>query len=116
MRHILLIALLFSTSMVFAQKTKKITNNIKTTKILKVIKVREIIKHNNEKDCWIVIGKKVYDITNYIKKHPAPPAMLIKYCGKDGSKAFKSKDIGKDHNPQSYKLLEMMVVGKLKAK
>ena len=80
---------------------------------LKKIAVKEVIKHNSEKSCWMVIDKKVYDITSYITKHPTPPQILIKYCGKDGSKGYKTKGLGRPHSKEANKMLEKYLIGEL---
>lgn len=30
----------------------------------------EIKKHTEQEDCWIVVNKKVFDVTSFLKKHP----------------------------------------------
>ena len=38
---------------------------------------QEIKKHNNHNDCWIVIDHFVYDITQWIQKHPGGNVLTI---------------------------------------
>jgi FKBP-type peptidyl-prolyl cis-trans isomerase/predicted heme/steroid binding protein len=52
----------------------------------------EIAKHSTEGDCWVVISGKVYDLSNYFPMHPGGVGSILKYCGKDGSTGFASKD------------------------
>lgn len=49
----------------------------------------EIKKHKVHTDCWIVIAGKVYDITQFLDKHPGGAGILLKYAGKDASSLFK---------------------------
>jgi cytochrome b involved in lipid metabolism len=44
----------------------------------------EVSKHNKKKDCWIVIEGKVYDITNYVERHPGGD-IILKSAGNDGT-------------------------------
>ncbi|OMJ95512.1 hypothetical protein SteCoe_1110 [Stentor coeruleus] len=58
-------------------------NNTETKEIL----WSEIEIHKKRNDCWIVLNKKVYDITDYIKKHPGGD-VILKSAGKDGTLLF----------------------------
>ena len=30
----------------------------------------EIAKHNNDKDCWVIIHGRAYDVTEFMPEHP----------------------------------------------
>lgn len=36
----------------------------------------DLKRHNNDRDCWIAVHSKVYDITNYLDSHPGGSASL----------------------------------------
>ena len=48
----------------------------------------EVAKHNKINDAWIVIRGKVYDITNWIPKHPGG-IVIMKGVGKDATELFE---------------------------
>lgn len=48
----------------------------------------EIKKHNTRKDCWVVIHGKAYDVTGFLNEHPGGAGIILKYAGKDATKAF----------------------------
>ena len=50
----------------------------------------EVAKHNNEDDCWTIIDGNVYDITEYIPRHPGGREIL-QACGSDGSTLFNTR-------------------------
>lgn len=52
------------------------------------ISVKEILSHNKETDCWIVINGKIWDITHFAPEHPGGPGIIYKYAGRDASQAY----------------------------
>ncbi|KAI1385414.1 uncharacterized protein F4822DRAFT_343803 [Hypoxylon trugodes] len=50
----------------------------------------EVAKHNTTSSCWIVINRKVYDVTSYLDQHPGGAAILIKQSGKDATPQFRT--------------------------
>lgn len=48
----------------------------------------EVGKHNNDKDLWVVLYDKAYDLTEFAEDHPGGAGIIHKYAGKDGTKAF----------------------------
>jgi len=77
--------------------------------------IDEVAKHNSENDCWLLIGNKVYDVTSYLTSHPGGKPIIVKYCGKDGTAGFSSKDKVKavDHSKMAHDLLGQYLVGEL---
>ena len=51
----------------------------------------EIKKHNNLKECWIIIDDKVYDVTDF-DDHPGGFDLLMDYAGTDATLGFYGKD------------------------
>lgn len=41
----------------------------------------EIVKHDHPGDCWIVIHNKIYDLSNFVNKHPGYIIFNIKISG-----------------------------------
>jgi cytochrome b involved in lipid metabolism len=60
-------------------------------KELRKYSLEEVSKHNHEKDCWIIVDGKVYDVTEYIFQHPGGDS-IMNNAGKDSSVGF--------HGPQ----------------
>lgn len=55
------------------------------------ISVDEFIKHKTPEDIWIAIDKKVYDLSNFVANHPGGASAIMKYAGKDATKAFRGQ-------------------------
>lgn len=98
MKKLFWTALLFSAPFVSAEPT---------------FSMKEVGKHGTATDCWIVISGSVYDITAYIDKHPSSKTILAKYCGKDGTEGWKTKDMGKSHSRAAERLLKRFLKGSL---
>jgi cytochrome b involved in lipid metabolism len=75
----------------------------------------EIAKHNTEKSCWMQINNGVYDVTKYLKEHPAPYKVLLKHCGKDATKDFETMGgIGEKHSKKALNALALFNIGMIK--
>lgn len=48
----------------------------------------EVANHNSKTDCWVIIHDKAYDVTDFLNEHPGGSAIILKYAGKDATKAF----------------------------
>lgn len=71
----------------------------------------EIARHDRPDDCWIVVRGKVHDVTAYIPSHPAPRRTITDHCGTDSTTAFETKDRGRAHSDDAWKLLEAYLIG-----
>lgn len=50
----------------------------------------EVRKHTKENDKWIVIEEKVYDVSQFARRHPGGSRIIGHYAGQDASEAFKA--------------------------
>ncbi|XP_052814763.1 acyl-CoA 6-desaturase-like [Mya arenaria] len=62
----------------------------------KVIPWSEIETHNNRNDSWVVILGRVYNVTNFMKKHPGGARLLGSYAGQDATDVWTGMHNDKD--------------------
>lgn len=77
--------------------------------------LKEVAVHNSEKDCWMAIEGKVYNVTEFIPKHPGGKA-IIGGCGKDATTLFNERPTNNKgpHPAQARELLNGFYIGDLK--
>ena len=71
----------------------------------------QVAQHGSTSDCWTSIDGQVYDVTEWITRHPGGSGVISALCGTDGSPAFEAEHGGQDE-PQ--RLLEEYRVGPLR--
>ncbi|EIE26236.1 hypothetical protein COCSUDRAFT_83611 [Coccomyxa subellipsoidea C-169] len=68
----------------------------------------EVAAHNSQKDCWIVVKGKVYDVSSYVEEHPGGLAIL-KNAGGDATEGFH----GPQHPPRVFDIIDDFLIGEL---
>ncbi|KAH6759701.1 cytochrome B5 isoform B [Perilla frutescens var. hirtella] len=75
----------------------------------KVFTLAEVSEHNSDKDCWIVIAGKVYNVTKFLEDHPGGDDVIISSTGKDATDDFE--DVG--HSASAKAMMEEFYVGEI---
>ncbi|XP_049747715.1 fatty acid desaturase 2-like protein FADS2B [Elephas maximus indicus] len=65
-------------------------------KSLKMYSWQEIQKHNQQTDQWLVINRKVYDVTSWAHRHPGGQQVLNHHAGEDATDAFRAMHLDLD--------------------
>ncbi|KAG8371735.1 hypothetical protein BUALT_Bualt13G0119000 [Buddleja alternifolia] len=73
----------------------------------KMFSLAEVSEHNTNKDCWLLIDGKVYDVTKFLEDHPGGDEVLVTATGKDATDDFE--DVG--HSTSAKAMLEEFYVG-----
>merc|ERR1712004_489833 len=48
----------------------------------------DVSKHNTDKDCWVIVGDEVYDVTKFLPDHPGGKKAIMLNAGKDATEEF----------------------------
>jgi uncharacterized membrane protein len=56
----------------------------------------DVKNHSDAKSCWSIINGNVYDLTEWIAKHPGGEGTIKALCGIDGSAMFDSQHGGEN--------------------
>jgi|Transcript_55043 predicted heme/steroid binding protein len=49
---------------------------------------QEIARHNTREDCWLVAHGRVYDVTEFVSRHPAGEFAIVRHAGTDSTSDF----------------------------
>jgi cytochrome b involved in lipid metabolism len=79
----------------------------------KLVTMAEVARHARSEDCWMVIDTQVYDLTAYLPEHPSKPSIILPWCGKEASEAYKTKTKGRPHSEQADQALTDYAIGRV---
>ena len=82
-------------------------------KVGQPIPLTELARHATETDCWMAINGSVYDLTPYLPDHPSRPSVILPWCGKEATEAYRTKTKGRPHSPEADQLLPTYRIGVL---
>jgi len=77
---------------------------------LPTIPTADVAAHNDEKSCYVTIGTKVYDVTDFLDGHPGGGELILEYGGKDITKILKD-EISHAHSDSAYEILDECLIG-----
>ncbi|KAH7155029.1 hypothetical protein B0J13DRAFT_672130 [Dactylonectria estremocensis] len=70
----------------------------------------QVESHNSKKSCYVTIGTKVYDVTDFAQDHPGGADLVYDYAGKDIDDILKDP-ISHSHSEVAYDILDDSIVG-----
>ena len=70
----------------------------------------DVQSRNTEKSCYVTIGTKVYDITDFLDDHPGGGDLILEYGGKDVTQIM-ADEISHTHSEAAYEILEEHLIG-----
>lgn len=81
--------------------------------VTRPIPLSEVALHASEADCWMAIAGSIYDLTAYLPEHPSKPSIVLPWCGKEASEAYRTKTKGRPHSSEADQLLSSYRIGVL---
>lgn len=73
--------------------------------------LEDVEKHDSEKDCWIILDNKVYDVTSVLDWHPGGKSAIMTYAGKATAQA--TSDYDAIHDSYARQKTQELLIGKL---
>lgn len=70
----------------------------------------EVESHASAASCYVTIGSKVYDVTDFVQDHPGGGDLLLEYAGKDVEEILKDPT-SHPHSEAAYDVLDESLVG-----
>jgi len=77
---------------------------------LPTISDSDLQKHSTAASCYVTIGAKVFDVTDFLGDHPGGEDLILKYGGKDVTRIMEDQ-ISHQHSEAAYEILDDYLVG-----
>lgn len=82
-----------------------------TEAVNEVFSAEEVAEHATPEDCWMIIEDVVYDFSDYIPTHPAPPDVMAPWCGREATEGMRTKGYGNDHSDRAWEMMSEYRIG-----
>lgn len=100
-----------------SSNSQVLNNNVTTGTVGSLtLDFAEVSKHNTSSDCWMIVNGKIYNLTKFASSHSGGANTIIPYCGKDGTRAYDTKDGRGPHASGDVNILSNYYVGDLNQK
>ncbi|TVY76165.1 Ceramide very long chain fatty acid hydroxylase SCS7 [Lachnellula suecica] len=70
----------------------------------------EVAAHNNAESCFVTMGTRVFDVTDFVDSHPGGGELVLEYGGKDVTDILKD-EVSHTHSEAAYEVMEDSFVG-----
>ena len=77
--------------------------------------LEQLAEHDLASDCWMAIEGGIYNVTEYLSRHPTDDDVITEWCGREATEAMrtKGKSEGRDHSKRAWRMLERYRIGSL---
>lgn len=77
----------------------------------RIISSAELARHALPGNCWMAIRGSAYDLSAYLPEHPSRPDVVLPWCGKEATEAYRTKGKERPHSPYADELLVKYRIG-----
>jgi 4-hydroxysphinganine ceramide fatty acyl 2-hydroxylase len=80
---------------------------------LPTIPSAEIANHGTAKSCYVTVGNKVYDVTDFLSDHPGGADLILEHIRDEGHdvEAIMQDEVSHTHTEAAYEILEEHLIG-----
>ncbi len=75
--------------------------------------MEEVREHDHAGSCWKVIEGVVYDLTDYLPRHPTDEEAFVRWCGREATEAWRDTGDGRPHSARAESMLRGYRIGTL---
>lgn len=72
----------------------------------------DLAAHKSKGSCYVTIGNKVYDITEFLPDHPGGEDFILDHAGKEIGKILED-EVSHKHSEAAYEILDEYLIGHL---
>lgn len=73
--------------------------------------LEQVARHATADDCWMAIEGGVYRLTDYLPRHPTASDVITEWCGREATRAMRTKGKSRDHSERAWRMLERYRIG-----
>lgn len=77
---------------------------------LPIILSNDVASRNTTQSCYVTLGAKVYDVTDFLGDHPGGEDLVLEYGGKDVTEIM-GDEISHTHSEAAYEMLDDYLIG-----
>lgn len=70
----------------------------------------QVESHDSSTSCYVTIGPKVYDVTDFVDDHPGGGDLILEYAGRDIEEILKD-GASHEHSEAAYEVLDDSLIG-----
>ena len=101
-------------------QSHKVSKDASIEQQAKTFTMGEVASHSSRTDCWTIISGQVYELTDFINRHPGGDEVL-RACGTDATTLFTSRTTkdgqsigsGTPHSQAAQEQLDQLKLGTL---